>query len=375
MRTIWYLVEKEFLQLRRNPMMMTIVLIMPFFQMILLAYAADFEIKELKLWIIDHDQSTLSRQLTQKFQATPYFLIAGYTFSPDEADDAMTHDRADLILTIPAGFEKDLIRENKSDVQLIANAIDGLRGSLAVTYASQVILSYNQAIREEYVRRLGIPVQLQQGQINFTWSNWFNPRMDYKTYMVPGILALLITMIGLFMSSMNIVREKEIGTIEQINVSPIRKYQFVLGKMIPYWCVGMFEMSAGLVLAWLLYGITIEGNPLALVVIAMLFMVLVLGLGLFFSTLSETQQQAVFVSWFFMVIFLFLSGMFTAVENMPDWAQAIANCNPLRYFIEAIRMIMLKGSDLMDLREHVMILGASAVFIYTMAIWRYRKIS
>lgn len=374
MRTILIIVAKEFRQLFRNRMMLPIILVMPFVQLVVLAYAADFEIKRLRLWVTDLDQSGLSQRLVAKLEASPNFVVTGAGYSLAAADQAIEADQADLAVSIPAGFERTLIREEEASVQLIANAIDGVRGSLGASYASQIIADFNREVREAYGSSLGLAgLSSPAGTYQLTWSYWYNPKMDYKTFMVPGILALLVTMVGAFLSSMNIVREREIGTIEQINVTPIRKYQFVIGKLLPFWILAIFELCFGLVIGLLLYKIPFLGNFGVLLGFAALYLLLIMGMGLLISTLSENQQQAMFLSWFFMVIFIFLSGMFTAVENMPEWAQAITRLNPLRYFIEAVRMIILKGSGFGDLTQHMWILALYAAVINGLAILRYRK--
>ena len=249
------------------------------------------------------------------------------------------------------------------------------KGALGMSYAQQVIQQLNQQIREGEGSAF-MPVSLNAqtpASIEIRSANWYNPDLDYKTFMVPGILALLVTMIGTFLSSMNIVREKELGTIEQLNVSPIKKSHFILGKLIPFWVIALIELSLGLLVAKLLYDIPFRGSPLLLYGFVSLYMTVVLGIGLFISTITETQQQAMFISWFFLVIFIFLSGMFTAIENMPSWAQQLTYLNPVRYFIEAIRMIMLKGSTFADISTQMGILVGYSVLINGLAIWNYRK--
>lgn len=373
MRTISFILYKEFRQIFRNKAILPIIFVAPVIQLIILAYAANFEVKNLKLVVIDHDQSTFSRRLISKFEGSPYFELQGSTFSSLEASAEMEEDRADLIFEIPAGFERTLFRENVDHVQLIANAIDGVKGGLAVAYSGQVIRDFNQEVLAEYGPKLMTGTTTAPVGFSINESYWFNPKMDYKTFMVPGILALLVTMIGSFLSSMNIVREKEMGTIEQINVTPIRKYQFIIGKLLPFLVIALFEFGLGLIVAKLLYNIPFLGSiPLMFGFVA-LYMLVVLGLGLFISTFTETQQQAMFIAWFFMVIFIFLSGMFTAIENMPPWAQKITYFNPVRYFIEVIRMVMLKGAGLKDITTQIWILVGYAVVINGLAVWNYRK--
>jgi ABC-2 type transport system permease protein len=206
--------------------------------------------------------------------------------------------------------------------------------------------------------------------------NRFNPLLNYPFFMVPGILVFLVTMIGAYMCSLNIVKEKEVGTIEQINVTPIKKYQFILGKLIPFWIIGMFMFSAGLFgVARLVYQIVPSGSLLVLYGFLSIYLIALLGIGLLISTYSSTQQQAMSLAFFMMMIFLLMSGLFTSVDSMPEWAQWIARFNPVTYFIEVMRMIVLKGSGASDIRHHFLVISMMAVFFNTWAILNYRKTS
>jgi ABC-2 type transport system permease protein len=209
--------------------------------------------------------------------------------------------------------------------------------------------------------------------ISATWSFWFNPELNYKNYMVPGILVLLVTIIGMFLSGLNLVKEKEIGTIEQINVTPIRKYQFIIGKLLPYWLVALAELSFGLILARLVFNIPILGSLWLIFLVAAVYLLVVLGLALLVSTKTNTQQQAMFLSWFMMVVFILMSGLFTPIDSMPHWAKVITWFNPIAYFVEVIRMIMLKGSAFRDVLQNLIILAFYGIAALTVAVWQYRK--
>ncbi|GAB4406055.1 MAG: ABC transporter permease [Bacteroidia bacterium] len=368
MRTLYFILYKEFRQIFRNKAMLPIIFVAPVLQLVLLAYAANFEVKNVKLYWVDHDQSSFSQRLRGKFEASPYFILGGATFSAGEADRAMARDLADLIIEIPAGFERDLLRENATAIHMPVNAIDVIKGGLGASYAGQVIADFRgELVMEQGGGAAGV------GQIELTYAKWFNPLMDYKTFMVPGILGLLVTMVGVFLSSMNIVREKEMGTIEQLNVTPIRKYQFIIGKLLPFWLLAMFDLCLGLVVARLLYNTPFLGSPGVLLGFASIYMLVILGLGLLISTITDAQQQAMFIAWFFMVIFIFLSGFFTAVENMPDWAQRLTYLDPARYFMEVVRMVMLKGAGWADIRQQTLAVLAFATVLNVLAVWNYRK--
>ncbi len=372
MRTIYFILFKEFRQIFRNKAMLPIIFVMPVIQLIILAYAADFEVKNLKLFWIDKDQSQLSRQLLSKFEGSPYFRLTQADMSREAAETAMERDEVDVVLEVPAGFERDFLAEKKTQIQLTANAIDGVKGGFASAYGQAVIRDFYGDFLEENAARLSWQPP-SGGTINIASANWYNPEMDYKTYMVPGVLALLVTMIGAFLSSMNIVREKELGTIEQLNVTPLKKTHFIAGKLIPFWAIAIFELAFGLVIAKILYDIPMLGNLFLLFGLSAVYLLVVLGLGLFISTVTETQQQAMFISWFILVIFIFLSGLFTAIENMPPWAQQLTYINPIRYFIEILRSLLLKGSGWAELQQQFYILLGYAVLINGLAIWRYRK--
>jgi ABC-2 type transport system permease protein len=209
--------------------------------------------------------------------------------------------------------------------------------------------------------------------INVTYSNWFNPLMNYKYFMVPGILVILLTMVGSFLASLNIVKEKEIGTIEQINVTPIKKYHFILGKLIPFWVLGLIILTIGLAISWLAYGIVPAGSLLTIYVFAGVYLLAVLGLGLLISTYCGTQQQAMLISFFLMMIFVLMSGLYTPIDSMPQWAQWITHFNPVSYFIEVMRMVVLKGSSLADVKTHIFIVLVFAAALNTWAVFSYRK--
>jgi len=218
-----------------------------------------------------------------------------------------------------------------------------------------------------------ISMETRPQQIDLTYTFWYNPELNYQTFMVPGILVILVTVISLLLSGMNIVKEKEIGTIEQVNVSPIRKYQFIAGKLIPTLLIALFELAFGLGVGKLLFDIPLEGNLLLVFFAAAVYSCVILGLGLLVSTMTGTQQQAMFVSFFFMIVFILMSGLFTAAENMPDWAQWLNHLNPVAYFIRIIRMVLLKGSGFTDIRPDLFALALLAVLSITLAVRRYRK--
>jgi len=374
MREIFLIIQKEFRQIFRNKQMVAAMLFMPLIQLLILANAATFEMKNLRIFIVDKDFSSFSRNITSKFGASNYFIITGNSTNTKEAEDFLHKRETDLYLEIPQDFEKNLFRNNSANVQLTINAIDGVKAAIGMQYAANIILDANKELLQKYANpgTMGIGSNTIKS-IEISNLNWFNEEMDYKTFMVPGILVLLIAIVGLFLVSLNIVREKEIGTIEQLNVTPIKKHQLIIGKLVPFWVLGLFLFGLGLVFAKLLYNIPFLGNPFLLFAIAGIFLTLVLGIGLLISTFTETQQQAMFLTWFFTVIFILMSGLFTAIENMPNWAQNITLFNPLRYMIESVRMVMLKASGFSDVKTHILILIGFSVLMNGLAVLNYHK--
>ncbi|MCF8369006.1 MAG: ABC transporter permease [Bacteroidales bacterium] len=370
MRTILYIIQKEFIQIFRDKTMLPIIIALPFVQLIVLVYAATFEMKEIKMAIVDQDLSATSRKLTSKFEGSPFYQLEEFTFSMQEAQDLLSADKIDLIINISNGFEKKLMKEEKAEVQLLINAINATSAGLVNAYSSYVIADFNRNILVENLSFV-TPHKLQQIKVDYSF--WYNPGLNYKIYMLPGILVILITLIGAFLAALNIVREKEMGNIEQINVTPIQKYQFITGKLIPFWIIAMFELAFGLTLGKILFDIPMVGSLPLLFGFAGVYLFVALGLGLLVSTMADTQQQVMFIIFFFMLTFILMSGIFTPTESMPDWAHYVNITNPFAYFMRVIRMVLLKGSGFADISKEFFSLLAYGAIILSLAVWRYRK--
>lgn len=370
MRTLRFLLEKEFRQAFRDPAIIRLMLIMPVIQLILLPLAANYEVKDVLLAVVDHDRSTYSRQMIEKITASGYFQITGYHNSYNEAMELVEKDKADIILEIPAKFEAQLFREEEAPLMMSVNAVNGTRANLGAGYLSSIIKNYNQEIRQQWLRLPRLP---EQPQIEVTYTNWFNPTMNYQQFMVPGIIVILVTMVGSFLTALNIVKEKEVGTIEQINVTPVKKHYFILGKLIPFWVMGQIVLTIGLFIARVAYGVIPLGSLSNLYMFSSVYLLAVLGLGLLISTYAQTQQQAMLIAFFLLMIFILLGGLYTPIESMPDWAQTITKFNPVSYFIEVIRMIVMKGSELRDILRPLGIMGLFAIGLNTWAILNYQK--
>lgn len=345
--------------------MLPVIFVMPLVQLLILSNAATFDITNIRFEVVDRDQSEASRRLIQKFTGSRYFILEGTTFSPETARAAVQQNRAALLVEIPSLFERTLTVDHRADILLTINAEDGSAAGLIQSYAATII----QAFSKEW---LGIQ---NQGGIDIRSSYWYNPELNYKFYMIPGILVALVTMIGLFLSGMNIVREKELGTIEQLNVTPIRKHEFIIGKLLPFWIIGLFELALGLIVAKLVFGMPIVGSLAIVFSVAPIYLVLVLAIGLLISTLTETQQQAMFIAWFFMVVFMLLGGLFTPLDSMPGWAQSTLWINPVALFIRIMRLVLLKGAGWSAISQYVSALSLLAMLFLILAVVRYRKTS
>jgi ABC-2 type transport system permease protein len=370
MRTLRFILQKEFRQIFRDPAIIRMIFVMPVIQLLILPWAADYEIKNIKLAVVDNDHSVYAKNLVNKVKSSGYFVLADYGPSYEKMLGKIEHDEADIILTIPSQFEKKLVKENEAPLLLSVNAINGVKAGLGASYLRNIIADYNKEVRESWIQ---FPRFSPETNIEVTYSNWYNPGMNYKVFMVPGILVLLLTMVGSNLTSINIVREKEIGTIEQINVTPIKKYHFILGKLVPFWVLGIFIFTIGFTIAGLVYGIRPVGSIFTVYIFAALYLLAVLGLGLLISTYAHTQQQSMLISFFLMMIFILMGGLYTSIESMPEWAQWITRLNPVSYFIQVIRMVLLKGSTLMDIRTQLATIFGFAVILNGWAVLNYHK--
>jgi len=375
MQTIRFLLYKEFLQIFRNRVMLPILFIMPVVQLLVLSFAATYELKEVHFVLVDLDHSPSSRDLSAKFQASGYFALADATSNIEEAITMMDRGEIRMILTIPQNFHRDITIGRTAPVQLMIDAVDGVSAGLIQSYSGAIIRDFNSDRKGGiFLQTISQPNQQYQS-INVIPVYWYNPDLNYINFMVPGILVVLVTMIGVFLSGMNIVREKEIGTIEQLNVTPIRKYQFITGKLIPFWIIGMVDLLIGLALARYGFNIPFLGSLWLILAVAGIYLVLVQSVGLLISTITSTQQQAMFIAWFMMVIFILMGGLFTPIESMPVWAQNLTLANPVAWFIKIMRMVLLKGAGWYEIKWMVLLLTGMAAFFIAASINRYNKTS
>jgi ABC-2 type transport system permease protein len=373
MKKLRFLLQKEFRQIFRDKTILAMMFAVPTIQLIVIPQAMNLDIKNINISIVDNDHSTYSQKLIAKLGSSGYFIMISADNSHQQALKHIENGSSDLVMEIPAGFERNLVREGSQKIGISVDAINGAKASIGGAYLNSVIADFDANLE---INQISVPEKLNPyGFLDITYSNWYNPLAEYKFYIVPGVLVLLLTLIGGFMSALNIVREKEVGTIEQINVTPIKKWEFILGKLIPFWIIGIIVFTVGLLVCWAVYGIISVGSLALLYSIAGIYLIALLGFGLLISTYSNSQVQAMFIAFFFILIFVLMSGLFTSVESMPNWARVISNLTPVTHFIKIVRMIMLKGSSFSDIKTELGYIVAFGAVMNGWAIRNYKKTS
>jgi ABC-2 type transport system permease protein len=371
MRTILFLVQKEFIQIFRNRTMLPLILLMPVLQTLLLSFAASYEVKGLSLTVVDHDHSTASRRLVSLFTASGYFRLQAFAGSYKEAEHYLASDSADMVLEIPPHFERDWVREGGGSLGLTIHALNAQKAGLANAYSGGIVREFNRYMLEEWGPRLGNFPKVPPLEV--AHSNWYNPHLDYKAFMVPGILSVIVSLVIAFLTAINLVREREKGTMEQLNVTPVQKWQFILGKLLPFWALSLVMMSVGLFIGWLVFRIPMEGSLWLVYAYTATFTPCMLGFGFLISNFADTQQQAMFSAWFFLLIFILMSGLFTPADSMPVWAQWLNKLNPVHYFVAFMRAVLLKGATFGDISANYFSVLGYAALVNTLAVWTYKK--
>jgi ABC-2 type transport system permease protein len=364
MRRAWFLAQAELIHIGRDRATLAQILLVPMIQILILGNAATFEIRDTRLWVVDLDRSSASRGLVNRFGASGHFDIVGTTPALAAADESLVRGETTLALVLPHDFEADLVRTRRADVELIVNAEKGAAAGIVQSYAATILAAY----AAEWSEPAGAATR-----IDISHRNRYNPTLNYQHYMVPGILVALVTMIGTLLTAQNIAREKELGTLEQLNVTPITRGQFIAGKLVPFWMLGLVELALGLTISVLVFDVPVRGSVALLFAVAALYLLVALGIGLWISTLVDTQQQAMFVAFFIVNIYMLMSGLFTPIDSMEPWAQVVTQLNPVRHFVAISRAILVKGAGLSEILRPLSILAAFAVVVLTFAVRQYRK--
>ena len=372
MRTIFFIIQKETLQVLRDRIMLVQIFVPPVLQLLILAQAMTFEVKRTDLALIDLDGSPASERLVERFTASGRFRVTFRTASGDQADEALLRREAGAILRIPDGFARDLRGGRPPSVQLVLNAEDGAAAGVVQAYASQILAAFSRA-ETSGMRPAMAGIPSTTPGVAIQTRTLYNPERAYLGYMAIGLLASLVTLIGILLAAQNIAREKEIGTLEQLNVTPITKGQFIAGKLVPFWVLGLIELTLGLAIIRFVFGIPFAGSVAVVYLGATVYLLAALGLGLLISTAVQTQQQAMFITFFVIVTFLFLGGIFTPVQSMPGWARTVAEANPIKHFADVLRTVLIKGGGLGEVAGPIGAMAAFAAAALSLALFRYRK--
>ncbi len=365
MRTLLVLLDKEFRQFRRNSFLPKLAILFPIMVMLVIPWVTTMDVRHVGVSVVDNDHSGLSRRMIQKMEASDYFNLRGVIENYDEAFAGIESGDVDVILTIPADFEHSLGTPSPKRISVDVNGINALKGGLGSQYMMQLLLQ----TFSEYQRELGVAVTADL----ITVQNRYNPTLNYKHFMIPALMIMLLIVLCGFLPALNLVGEKEKGTIEQINVTPVNRFTFTLAKLIPYWIVGFVVLTIAMLLAWLVYGLVPQGSLWSIYLSAILFVFTMSGMGVIIANYSATMQQTMFVMFFFVLIFILMSGLFTPISSMPDWAEKVTYVLPPRYFIDAMRSVYLKGTTFAELWVNYVALACSAILFCTMAAWSYKK--
>ena len=358
-----YLIQKEFIQIKRNKFLPRLILVFPIVVMCVMPWVMSQEVKNIVVEIVDNDHTPLSRQFVQRVEASDFFLSGGQRDSYDQALHDIEKSKADIVVVIPDNYSRDLKLGKRPQVLIAANAVNGVKGSMGSAYLAQIVSANGGEMVEAARQESG----------NVSTLLLYNKHQNYKLYMIPALFAIIIMLMCGFLPALNIVGEKEAGTIEQINVTPVSKWAFIFAKIVPYWLIALFVVTVSILLAWLVYGITCQGSLLLIYLLTMLLALFFSSLGLLISNYSDTMQQAIFVMWFFVVLLLLLSGLFTPTRSMPSWAYLTTYINPMHYFIDAIRTVFVRGGTWHDIAHQVFALGAIACGIASWAVASYKK--
>lgn len=365
-----FLLEKEFKQFRRNTFLPRLIIMFPLMALSIFPMVANLEVENIYLSVIDHDKSPYSKQLVQEIQASGYFVLTDVSTNYEQAIHSVEQRLADVILEIPPKFERTMVREQAASLMVSANAVNGNKGGLGTAYLLSIINDFSTDVRTEFLRTNG---RMQVPNLHILPVFKYNPQLLYKVFMVPAIMVMVLAMICGFLPALNIVSEKERGTIEQMNVTPVKKSTFILAKLIPYWLAGYVVLTIGFLIANFLWRLFPEGSILLIYGFVTIFILSFSGFGLVISNYAVSVQQAMFMMFFFIMTFIFMSGLFTPVDNMPNWAQVISTFSPLKYIIQTLRMVFLKGSTFTDLIPQFIALSCFAIFFNGWAVLSYRK--
>lgn len=372
MITLIEFIKKEFLQLKRDKRMLPLIFLAPILQLIIIGYAITFDVKNIPFVVCDLDRSDESRNFIESFKSSGYFTLTATVFNQKEIDFYLDKSLATIAIVIPKDFSSKINKGEKSDIQILVDGSDAYSANVSLSYITGLTFNFNKKILIKYFDQRGRPITFVK--IDPEIRVWYNPELKSSNYFVPGIIGLLLTIMTLILTSMAIVKEKEYGTHEQLIVTPIRKFELIIGKLIPFTIIGFIEVLLVIAAAFIFFDIELKGSLLLLLISCIPFLFSTLGLGMLVSTISRTQQQAMMLAVFLIMLpFLYLSGFTFPIENMPPIIQFASNFIPLKYFLIIIRSIFLKGSGIAELWDEMLIMLAIGLVVFTLSVLVFRK--
>ena len=358
------LIKKELRQLKRNPFIPKLLVMFPIAIVLVMPWITNLDVRNINVGVVDYDRSDISQKLVNRIESSEYLELKSiYSDYPTALKD-LENSNIDAVLEIPDGFGKSVVKVPEK-LSIWSNGVNALKGSLGSQYLSQTVMQTLKDIRTS--RGLNMP----ENRIEVT--NLYNPTMNYKHYMIPALMIMLLVMIGGFIPALNLVVEKEIGTIEQINVTPVNRFAFTLSKLIPFWVICFADLGICMILAFFVYGLHVAGSLWAIFFAAALFIIIMSSVGVLIANISDTMQQTMFVMLFIVLSFILISGLMTPLDSMPLWAQKFAMILPPTYIIEIMRAVYLKGATISQLCTSYAALGGFAIFFCTLAAMTYRK--
>jgi len=370
MQRILYMIRKEFRQIFRDPPMVAIIFMVPLFQLLILANAITTEVKHIKLTIVDYDNSLQSREIVRAFSKTDRFDVIEHKTDLSSVYQDMQAWKTQMALVIPPDFSKDLQRHLNPKIQIQIDGVDGNTAGVALSYAKNILNQFalDFSLNPQHSALIkGVHLLTMEERM------WYNLDMNSKQYMVPGIIVILLTILPMMLSSMSLVKEKEIGTLEQLMVTPLKKHQLLLGKIIPFLVLSYIELALVTAFALVIFNIQMIGSFFLVALLGFLYLFTTIGFGIFISTFTDSQQQAMFVSWFFIVFMILMSGFFIPIANMPPILQKLTYLDPMRYFMSIVRDIFQKGSTLKHLWVDVLPMTAFGFIVFTLGVMKFRK--
>ncbi len=372
MRAIRFMLIKEFKQIFRTREMIAIIFGLPVVQLIILGFTITNEVKNVSLIISDRDNSRISREIVRSFEHTDRFTVIDYTTDQERIEDSIQKWEAQVALIIPRGFGEDYERGKHADIQILADGLDGNTAGIALAYAQGILADFQMPDKIK-LRTLNQPSGRPNRIIQMEDRMWFNEDLDNAQYMIPGIIAVLITVVSMMLSSINLVREKEIGTLEQLMVTPLKRHELLIGKILPFLILTFVELGIVLIFGQIIFSVQVKGSYLLLASLSFLYLFTTLGLGIFISTITNTQQQALFVSWFILVFMIMVSGFFIPIDNMPGFMQKLTYLSPMRYFLYIVRDIVQKDASLFYLLKDVIPMTIYGLLIFVASTIKFQK--